>query len=320
MEAFPFSLTCAWGLDLILGDPRWLPHPVRGLGWIIARLERFVRAAIHREELAGGVLVFLVAAGTLAIVETSLRWAFHLAEGLGRALEVAWIYVCLSTRDLAEETWPVFRALRAGDLVNARRYLRAIVGRDVEDLDESEVVRASLETVAESTMDGIVAPLFYAALGGAPWACLYKAVNTLDSMVGLRTPRYVRFGKPVASLDRWMNAIPAWITAGLILMVGIFQTGRIREGLRAIRPKAVRRQNGFLVEAAMGGVLGVRLGGWNRYQGQLVLTPHLGLGSRPLDRSQIPEALRIMWKTSCLAFLLAFAMRWGLALWGGTLV
>ena len=318
MDALSLRLTLAYLLDLALGDPRWLPHPVRGLGWVIEKGEAFFRRAVRNEERAGGLLVLTVVGGTWLLVQGTLALAHGWAAWAGTAIEVLLLYACLSTQDLVVETLPVYRALRRGDLALARAKVRMIVGRDTDRLDEAQIVRASVETVGESAMDGIVAPLFYAAVGGTGLACVYKAVNTLDSMIGYRSARYIRFGKVAAQVDRAMNKIPAWLTAGMIALsaplVGFSARGAAQAVLRDAVPT---KENSFFPEAAMAGALGVRLGGVNVYEGKPVEVPRLGDGNAPLKAQRIVECLRLMVVCSILSFLLVIVLRMvGGRLWG----
>ncbi|MBI3322317.1 MAG: cobalamin biosynthesis protein CobD [Candidatus Omnitrophica bacterium] len=313
LEPVAVKIACAYLLDLAVGDPRWLPHPVRGLGWVIRRGESFFRARVKSERRAGAALTLSLIAGAWFSVKLLLDAATGLAPWLGWAVEVAVFYTCFSTRDLAVESWPVYRALRKDDLEGARKAVRMIVGRDTDRLDEREVTRAALETIAESIMDGIVAPLFYAALGGAPLCFVYKAVNTLDSMVGYRSARYIRFGRVPAAVDRWMNAVPAWLTALLISAAGWLLGFRGTDGLRAVVDSRVQAENSFVTEAAMAGVLGVRLGGVNHYEGKPVSTPSMGTPIRRLRKERIPEAIRVMYASSALALAAAFWVRHVLA-------
>ncbi len=311
MDAIGLRLTLAYGLDLILGDPLWLPHPIRGLGWAIQKGERFLRRLIANEVLAGAFLLGLVTLGTLGLVQGTLGLAARHSQNVALALEVAFLYVCLSTKDLAVESWPVYKALRQGDLSSARKRLSMIVGRDTEKLNEPEIVRGTVETIGESLMDGVISPLFYAALGGVGWACLYKAVNTLDSMVGYRSSRYIRFGRATAAVDRWMNALPAWITAFLIAGASFLMGGRGRGSLQAfLADPEIRRENSWIPEAAMAGALGVQVGGTNFYQGKAAQTPRMGRAVRALDQSVIPQAIRLMYAASFLALLAAVGFRW----------
>jgi len=270
----------------------------------------WIRARLWSEKLGGAFLALLIAGGTWVLVRGLISAAAHFSFGLAAFLEVALLYACFSTRDLGVESWPVYDALKADNLPEARAKVAMIVGRDTGGLDEPEIVRATLETIGESAMDGIIAPLFYAAIGGVPLACLYKAVNTLDSMVGYRSARYLRFGSVPAAVDRWMNVIPAWITAVLLSAGGRLLGFSFAGGLRALRDRRVRRENSTIAEAAMAGTLQVGLGGVNYYQGQPVETPPMGRPLRSLDRDRIPEAIRVMYAASALGICGVLAVRW----------
>lgn len=318
MDPLSMALAGAYALDLGAGDPRWLPHPVRGLGWLIARGETWWRARVREELLAGMGLVAAVVLITFGLVVGLLWAAAQVSVGARWGLELLLIYACLSTRDLAVESWPVFRALKKGDLPLARQKLSLIVGRDTAHLDEAEVVRACLETLAESVMDGIVSPLFYAGLGGAPLACVYKAVNTLDSMVGYRSSRYIRFGRAAAKVDAWANWLPARLTAWLIAISAGAVGFSASQGLKvAYRDAWARGENSWIPEAALGGALGVRLGGGNTYQGRRWETPFLGDDLRPLAPDRIAEAIRVMYASSLLALAVVLVVRLGFfQVWG----
>ncbi|MBI3323099.1 MAG: cobalamin biosynthesis protein CobD [Candidatus Omnitrophica bacterium] len=309
MDPLSLKLIWAYALDLAVGDPRWLPHPVRGLGWVIRRGERLLRRLVRSERWAGAMLTAAVLLGAWWTVKLTLGAAAEASRELAWAVEVALLYACISTRDLAVESWPVYRALCREDLDEARRQVRMIVGRDTARLDEREITRGAVETIAESTMDGIVAPLFYAALGGAPLCWLYKAANTLDSMVGYRSARYIRFGRAAAAVDRWMNAVPAWLTALLISGAGGLRGFRAGGGLKALLDVRIQEENSFITEAAMAGVLGVRLGGVNVYEGKSVTTPPMGIPHRRLGKERIPEAIRVMYGASVLAVAFAVLLR-----------
>ena len=317
MDAATLTLACAYGLDLAVGDPRWIPHPVRGLGRMIQWLEKILRAAFQDESFAGWILVIGIGSGTFVVART-ISWSggylsslLNYPSWLRFILDVLLLYVCLSTRDLAVESWAVYETLRFGDLPAARSKVGMIVGRDTDRMDEREVVRATLETIGESTLDGIIAPLFYAVLGGVPWACLYKAINTLDSMVGYRSARYIKFGRPAAQIDTWMNMIPARITAWLFVLVaplvGFSASGSFRA---TYRDAWYRGQNSWIPEAALAGALGVQLGGTNFYSGKLVQTPNLGYPTEKLELDRIPQAIRLMYACSFLGIVAALFFRW----------
>src|SRR3989442_5377789 len=197
-------------LDLIIGDPRWLPHPVEGIGFLVRRFERLLRRIMPYERAAGSVLVFMVLSVSLVFTAATLRW--------GRSpVAVYWIFSCLALRSLDQHALRVIEDLRSGNLNVARNLVGQIVGRDTDKLSENEITRAVFETVAENLSDGIVAPLFFLALAGIPGMVAYKAINTMDSMIGYKNESYIRFGWAAARLDDLANYMPARITAGYFL-------------------------------------------------------------------------------------------------------
>jgi adenosylcobinamide-phosphate synthase len=297
MTAGALVLACV--LDAALGDPRWLPHPVRLMGRLAAWYERRIRRIVsHRPgELAAG----LVLAVGLPAVSYGMAWlvialASRLDAVVGQGVEVFLAFTTLAARDLVDHASAVVAALDRHDHVEARRAVGLMVGRDTMRLDEPEIVRATLESVAENASDGIIAPLLYLALGGVPLAMAYKAINTLDSMVGYRTERYLRFGWASARLDDLANLLPARLT-GLLLVgaapvVGLSPSSTWRtlwrDGHRHPSP------NSGYPEAAVAGALGVQLGGRNFYGGVERAQPVLGEPRRPLERQQIVVAVRLV--------------------------
>jgi adenosylcobinamide-phosphate synthase len=292
----PFRLSLAYALDLLAGDPEWFPHPVRGFGALARWGERWLRqrADGRREELLAG------AALTGSVV--TLAW------GLGRPPNPAWqvllAWTALATRSLLSEASAVIRALEAGDLELARHRLARVVGRDTRHLERSEISRAVIETLAESACDGIVAPLFWLAAAGVPGAMAYKAVNTLDSMIGHWEPPYRYFGRAAARLDDAANFFPARLTA-----LGIVAAARV-QGLNAARARRIWRLDGNQhaspnagqSEAAMAGALGVRLGGASSYDGKLHDAPLLNAEGRPASVRDARAALTTVAIVSGLAF------------------
>ncbi len=301
------TLAAAYGADLLLGDPPWFPHPVRGMGLAIAWGERILRRLISWERLAGVVLVAAVVGASYGAAWWLLRTAASSSAAGGFAASVVLLFSCLSTRDLAVESRSVLRALEAGDLGLARNQVARIVGRDTHALDVSAVVRATVETIAESTLDGILSPLFYFVLGGVPLAVAYKAVNTLDSMIGHRSARYIRFGWAAATLDTAANWVPARGSAALFAAAAWLCRFRAaaswrcawRDGSGGPVP------NAGIPEAAMAGALGVRLGGVNWYEGRAIDMPLMGDPISPLEPQRIREAIRIMCACSIVAWLVA---------------
>lgn len=301
----------AYGIDLLLGDPRWVPHPVRLIGWAIVRLERILRRLFSDERLGGVVLAVVVVSLSVCAGWGILRLVGAVHPWLDTVLSVVLLWTLFATRSLYDESIRVLRALEEGDLVGARKALSMIVGRDTESLDEEEITRAVIETVGENLCDGVVAPLCYAALGGVPLALGHKAISTLDSMVGYRTPRYERFGWASAKLDDLLNFIPARLT-GVLICLAAFLMGM--DGRRAWRVLLRDRRkhlspNSAHGESALAGALGIQLGGRSSYGGVPSTKPHLGDRVVPLDRDAIREAHRILFATSVLALLLLLGVR-----------
>ena len=300
-------------LDAVLGDPRWLPHPVRLIGSVIHHYETVTLRSVksHIGRYAAGMIL---AVGLPALCFVGTWWVIHQAEQfhqyLGSATWIIFGYFTLAARDLADHAMSVYRALMAGSIREAQQSVSLIVGRDTETLSEPEIVRATIETVAESTSDGVIAPLVYLALGGPPLALAYKAINTLDSMIGHRTPDYRQLGWASARLDDLVNWVPARLSGvALALAAGLrFGTGRqawrifLRDGKKHASP------NSGWSEAAMAGALHVQLGGTNRYEGIPVDRPTLGDGLRTLQPALIPLAVQLMAMASGLMLILLLGL------------
>ncbi|MFG6159893.1 adenosylcobinamide-phosphate synthase CbiB [Halomonas sp. 1390] len=313
----PFSLAllglviAALLLDLLLGDPPWLPHPVVGMGRVIARLERawnYGPAAVRRRR--GRWLVLVVVGGSWALAWGVLAMLAWLSPWLALAAELGLLATTLAARGLAEAARAVAAPLARGDRVEARRALAMIVGRDTEALDEGELARGAVETVAENTVDGITAPLFWALVGGAPLALAYKAANTLDSMVGYRSPRHLDFGRAAARFDDAVNWLPARLTALALWLAAWAIPGSRRAGvLAATRREAPRHPspNAGWPEAMVANLLGVRLGGLNHYAGRPSHRATLGTALEPLAVGHIGRAIRHM-HGGWLAFLLLMSL------------
>ncbi len=316
MNAGTLLVACA--LDAAVGDPRWWPHPVRLMGRVIAWYERSIRPVASTrtcELVAGIVLAVGLPAAAYGVAWLAVDQSSRLHEVIGKGVEVILAFMTLAARDLADHARAVRQALAAGSLEDARRAVSRMVGRDTAQLSEGEIVRATVESVAESTADGVVAPLFYLVLGGPPLALAYKAINTLDSMVGHLDERYRYFGWASARLDDVANWIPARVTALVIVVSAgvVFRKGENmkrawyilwRDGKKHPSP------NGGRPEAAMAGALGVQLGGINFYEGIPAERPVLGESIRSLSPNRIGEALRVMWTVFALTALLAAGLLW----------
>ncbi len=292
-------------LDTLIGDPRTGWHPVVLIGNLIAALEKRLldpAAAPDAKRRAGLVLVLAVLAVsfTLSWLALAALAALHPLAALGGGALL--LSFAITPRSLAEAGREIQALLEAGDLDEARRKVGWIVGRDTAALDAAEITRATVETVAENITDGIIAPLFYAALGGAPLAVLYRAVNTLDSMVGYKNDKYRDFGLVAARTDDVFNYIPARIT-GVLIIAAAFLTGRDARGAaRAIRRDAAKHPspNSGIPEAGVAGALGVRLGGLNYYGGVPSLRATMGEPRRQLAPVDIARTVRMMYTATAL--------------------
>ena len=312
------ELVLAAGLDLIMGDPRWLPHPVRAMGQVIGWYDDHVRE-ICRSPIALRLAGVILALGLPTVVYLLVRWmvveAGAVAEWFGLVVTIGLASSTLAGRDLWDHVQAVKKPLQRRDIVGARQAVAMIVGRDTQELSESEVVRATVETVAESTADGVIAPLFYLVIGGPPLALAYKAVNTLDSMVGHRNERFIDFGWASARLDDVANWIPARLAAVLLLLATGLMTLNLN---RMIRGWHVLWRDGGnhpspnsgRPEAAMAGALGVQLGGTNYYDGMANERPILGGGRRNLVVGDITLAAQLMGVASLLGVMIGAGVLW----------
>jgi adenosylcobinamide-phosphate synthase len=305
-------ILAAYLLDLIFGDPPSFPHPVKGIGWLIKKLEGPFRSIIKNERIAGTFFacVIIIPIWLITFVLTQATYFFN--NYFGVVISIIIIYTSLSVKDLGIESLAVFDALKEGDMNRARISLSKIVGRDTANLDEREIIRATVETVAENIVDGIISPLFYAFLGGASFAMAYKAINTLDSMVGYKNKRYINFGWAAAKIDDVANFIPARLSVIFLILASLISgynpiktwNMTIRDGGKNPSP------NSGLPEAAIAGALGVRLGGLNYYDSTAVQKSYIGDDINPLDKSHIKEAVKIAYVTSGLFIIAGAVLFW----------
>jgi len=318
------AIALGFVLDLIIGDPYKLPHPIRWIGSLIAALEKVLRRVFSDSprslRVAGIVLVVLVAGISFAC-SALLLWVCGLVSWwLALIVESVMCYQMLATKSLRDESMKVARALESGNLQDSRYAVSMIVGRDTECLDETGVAKAAVETVAENVSDGVVAPLLYMAIGGAPLAVFYKAVNTMDSMVGYKNDAYRYFGTAAAKLDDVLNFIPARI-AGVLMCLAARFTGMDAKGAWRIFRRdrlAHSSPNSAHTEAACAGALGVQLAGSNYYFGKLVEKPTIGDACRDVETEDIARSNRLMYATAVLGFVLAEAICCLLfVVWGG---
>lgn len=307
-------------LDLLLGDPHWMPHPVRFIGWLITKAERALRGGrpcTPRQLRVLGVAEVLLVVCICTAVPALLLWGATLASPwLALALETLMCYQIFAARALWSESTKVRHALAAHDLPRARHAVSMIVGRDTAALDEAGVARAAVETVAENASDGVVAPMLFVALGGAPLGFLYKAVNTMDSMLGYKNERYLHFGRAAAKLDDIVNWVPARISALLMIAAAFVQGYDWRGAVRIFRRDRFchASPNSAQTESVCAGALGLRLAGDASYFGKVVRKPAIGDAVREIEPEDIARANRLMLGAALLTLMLCTAARAGV-LW-----
>ena len=301
-------------LDALFGDPAWLPHPVVFMGRAIARLEGFLRPRLPKtpkgEVLGGAIVAFCLPVGTLLFTGAVCRGAARLHPLLGLAVQMFWCAQALAARGLVQESTNVYKELIKPDLPAARRAVSRIVGRDTAALTAEGVTKAAVETVAENASDGVIAPLFYMFLGGAPLALTYKAINTMDSMLGYKNEKYLYFGRVPAKLDDAANYLPSRLAALLWVAAAAFTHNDAKGAWRIWRRDRRNHAspNSAQTESACAGALGVQLAGPAYYFGQYYPKLTIGDALRPIEPEDILRANRMMYVAS------SFALAWGCAL------
>ena len=316
-------------LDLLLGDPYWLPHPIRLIGSLIAKLEKCLLKQEQNEkteqnekieqsekteqskktkqnekkELRNGrLLVVIVLLTTFVVVSALLFFLYKIHRYAGMVIETIMTYQILATKCLKVESMKVYNCLKNHSLEEARKAVSMIVGRDTQCLDEAGVARAAIETVAENTSDGVIAPMLYTALGGPVLGFLYKAVNTMDSMLGYKNDKYLYFGRAAAKLDDFVNFIPARFSAYLMIAAA-FIGGKEFDGKQAYRIyKRDNRKhaspNSAQTESVCAGALGIQLAGDASYFGKVVKKPYIGEALRKVEYEDIRRVNRLMYLTA----------------------
>ncbi len=307
------ALTAGFILDFILGDPEGLWHPVQGIGSVISFLEKSIRKVFPKtrtgERIGGALLVVLTLAVSVSVPGILLLAAGRISPVLLFLAEVLFTWQMLAVKSLQKESCRVYDALEQEGLPAGRKAVSRIVGRDTERLTEDGVIKAAVETVAENTSDGVVAPLFYLFLAGPLGGFFYKAVNTMDSMVGYQNERYQYFGTAAARLDDVMNWIPARLSALFMVLSALPCGYSVREAWRIYQRdrRNHKSPNAAQTEAVMAGALGIRLAGDAWYFGKRYPKPFIGDASRPVEREDILRAGRLEYATAVTAFA-AFAV------------
>jgi adenosylcobinamide-phosphate synthase len=310
----------AFFLDLVTGDPPWLPHPVRIIGKGITVMEYLLTKPFSmkaQEKLAGVLLTAIIVSSTFLLAYITEKWILFDTKGITRFAGIAFLVyltsTTLATKELLKAGFKVIEAVKENNIDLARKYLHMIVGRDVETLDSKGILKATIETLSENLSDGIIAPLFYLTIGGMPLGLVYKAINTLDSMVGYKNDKYIRFGWASARLDDFANYIPARISGILIALSSgiLFRSSEImryafktmyRDGRKHTSP------NSGYPEAAMAGALGLQLGGPSSYEGVLFEKPYIGTERSGDYFSASLNTVRIVRTASFLGFFISIGV------------
>ena len=295
-------LPAAFVLDILLGDPRFLPHPIRWMGKAIERIEPLFRRLPLTPVVSGSIFAAVMVLGAWSLTALLLLAADVFHPVVKTSLEIILIYYCLSARSLQDAAMDVGRSLAEKNLNAARTKVAMIVGRDVENYQADGMARAAVETVAENLVDGVISPLFFAAIGGAPLAMAYKMINTLDSMIGYKNETYLYFGRAAARLDDVINFIPARLSVPIIALAAQLLGGK---GARAFKTAVTEganhsSPNAGLPEAAFAGALAVKLNGPNIYDGKLVEKPYIGVRFGKTRIEHIKQSCDIMMLSSIL--------------------
>ena len=311
------AFTLAFFLDQMIGDPHQLPHPIRYIGNLITKLQYKLYPKEReqaKERRRGTYLVILVVTIVTAMVGAFYLGSYALHPIIGIVVESILTFYIFATKSLKDESMKVYDRLKTGTLEEARKAVSMIVGRDTTFLDEKGVAKAAIETVAENASDGVIAPMFYAAIGGPVLGYFYKAVNTMDSMIGYKNDKYMHFGRVAAKLDDVMNYVPARLSAWLMIIVA-YLSGKAYSGKRAYFVyKRDRRKhaspNAAQTEAACAGALGIQLAGDAYYFGKLVKKEYLGDSIRAVEYEDIRRINVLMYKMSYLFLVICVIFLW----------
>ena len=312
------ALAAGFILDCIFGDPHWRFHPICIIGNLISSLEHTLRGAFKKNECgeaaAGTVMVFIVCITVTAVSAAISAAAYHISPWLYMVCESLMCWFIIAARSLKKESMRVYYALEKGSLEDSRNAVAMIVGRDTAALDRSGVIKAAVETVAENTSDGVIAPMIYTAIGGAPLGFLYKAINTMDSMVGYKNERYIRFGRAAAKLDDIVNFIPSRISGALMVFSAYIMRMDGAGARRVFKRDRLKHAspNSAQTESACAGALGVQLAGDAYYFGKLYKKEYIGDDTRDVEPEDIVLANRLMYAASVTALALLLGIKAGL--------
>ena len=307
------SLIIGYILDIFIGDPHGFFHPIKLIGNMITLVEKKLRTSCKNkdDERRAGTVLWIIVVGTsfvvpylLLILASSINMVFAII------LESVMCYYLLATKSLRDESMKVYKALKENNIVEARKYLSYIVGRDTENLNESSVAKGAVETVAENTSDGVIAPVIFILIGGAPLGFMYKAINTLDSMVGYKNEKYIDFGRFSAIADDVANYIPSRLSAYIMIIASMILGMDYRNAYKIYKRDRYNHlsPNSAQTESVCAGALNISLGGGNYYGGVLVSKPTIGDDDRPIEAEDIKKANNLMYMTSFLCLILGVAI------------
>ena len=304
------ALVMGYILDLIFGDPYWMPHPVRFIGNLISILEKVIRRFMPKtkrgEYIGGIILTVMVVSISMVIPLVIILMAKSINTYLALTVETFMCYQILATKSLKVESMKVYDELAKNDLPSARKAVSMIVGRDTKDLTFSGVAKATVETVAENTSDGIIAPMIFIAIGGAPMGFFYKAINTMDSMVGYKNEKYMNFGRFAAKLDDVVNYLPARISAYQMILSSFFLRYDYKNAFKIYKRDRYNHAspNSAQTESVCAGALDVQLAGNAYYFGKLYEKPTIGDNIREINYDDIKKANRLLYCTSIISIVI----------------
>ena len=307
------SLIIGYILDIFIGDPHGFFHPIKLIGNMITLVEKKLRASCKNKDddrRAGTILWIIVVGISFVVPYLLLVLASRINMIFAIILEGVMCYYILATKSLRDESMKVYKALKENNIVEARKYLSYIVGRDTENLNESSVAKGAVETVAENTSDGVIAPIIFILIGGAPLGFMYKAINTLDSMVGYKNEKYIDFGRFSAIADDIANYIPSRLSAYIMILASMILGMDYRNAYKIYKRDRYNHlsPNSAQTESVCAGALNISLGGGNYYGGLLVSKPTIGDDDRPIEAEDIKKANNLMYMTSFICLILGIAI------------
>lgn len=306
------AVSIGFVLDAIFGDPDFKLHPIRLIGYLISLLEKVMRRIFPKNERLGGavmaICVLIICGGVPFAI---LFFAYRLNYFFGIAIESVICYFMLAAKSLKQAGMSVYKPLKNGDVDGARKSVSMIVGRDTESLDDIGITKAAVETVAENTSDGVIAPLIYMAIGGGVLGCVYKAINTMDSMVGYKNERYINFGRFAAKLDDIANYIPSRISAYLMIFASKIMGCNSRNAYRIFKRDSRNHAspNSAQTESVVAGALEIQLAGDAYYFGKLYKKPFIGDGIKPINYDNIADSIKLMYMTSVISAVLFVGLK-----------